>query len=106
MSANAADLNALLLRVIPLGVKLRDKAPKESEPGQKPRYAYVVHDAGAPIEAGAIGYPDFETAVIEAAKMKAAEYAVGQLSEADYRGALNQYLGLLEERRQALPGET
>lgn len=103
MGANSKDLHALLLRVITLGEKLRNKAPKEVEAGEKPRYAYVVHDQGAPIEAGSKGYLDFETAVVEAAKIKAAEYAVGLLSEADYRGALNQYLGWLEKRVRSLP---
>lgn len=45
----------LLARVIERGERLRGRKTKDSPPEGTPRYAYVVHDKGAPIEAGTIG---------------------------------------------------
>ncbi|SRR5579885_146544 len=83
-------------------LKSKTQAPEASSP----QYAYVVREQGAPTTAGTIGYPDIETAILEALKQKAALYEAGELSDEAYRGAVNQYQTMIKEhiqkkRRQA-----
>jgi tetratricopeptide (TPR) repeat protein len=70
-------------------LKLKPKA-LVLDPGT-PRYAYVAREQGASIEAGAIGYSDMETAILEALKQKRSMHAAGELSEQAYRQALREY---------------
>jgi tetratricopeptide (TPR) repeat protein len=80
---------------------LRDLKLKTQALGAgSPRYAYVVREEGAPFEPATIGYPDIETAILEALKQKAALYAAGKLSDEAYRGAVNQYQTMIKEHIQ------
>jgi tetratricopeptide (TPR) repeat protein len=81
--------------------RLQDLRPKTQEPQlDSPRYAYVVREEGAPIEAGSIGYPDIETAILEALKQKSALHEAGELSDEAYRGAIKEYQTMIKEHIQ------
>jgi tetratricopeptide (TPR) repeat protein len=77
-------------------LKSKTRAPEAGSP----RYAYVVREQGAPIEAGSIGYPDIETAILEALKQKDAQHEAGEISDEAYRGAVNQYQTMIKEHIQ------
>lgn len=82
-------------------IRLQELKSRTQKPGATvPRYAYVVRDKGAPIEAGAIAYPDIETAILEALKEKRALYTAGKLSDHDYWGLRNQYQSMVKEHIQ------
>jgi tetratricopeptide (TPR) repeat protein len=81
--------------------RLRDLKSKTHAPGpDSSRYAYVVREKGAPIETGTIGYPDIETAILEALKQKSALYEARELSDEAYRGAIKEYQTMIKEHIQ------
>ena len=81
--------------------RLQDLKSKTGAPeAGSPRYAYVVREQGAPIEAGSIGYPDIETAILEALKQKDAQYEAGELSDEAYRGVVREYQAMIKEHIQ------
>lgn len=73
------------------------KSKNHASESGAPRYAYVVREEGAPIEAGTIGYPNIETAILEGLKQKAALCTAGELSDEAYRGAVREYRRIVKE---------
>jgi len=81
--------------------RLQDLKPKTQEPQPgSPRCAYAVREESAPIQAGSIGYPDIETAILEALKQKSALHEAGELSDEAYRGAIKEYQTMIKEHIQ------
>lgn len=81
--------------------RLQDlKSKTQARGAGSPQYAYVVREQGAPIAAGTIGYPDIETAILEALKQKDAQHEAGELSDEAYRGAVRKYQRMITEHIQ------